>query len=155
MPHPQPQPYHGRTRRSARGSQPTALGSALCPPHYGLFLFPFPSGATFSFCPTRDAGVSRAITLHLCDHDSRGPSSYATGMLTPCQECAHALWSEVRRVGALRFVVYFDEEERSQTYAEQVRSCPGCGAGLAGRGLLRHGRALRPRLRVWGDGGSR
>jgi hypothetical protein len=76
-------------------------------------------------------------------------------MLTPCQECAHALCSEVRRVGALRFAVYFDDEERSDTYAEQVRSCPGCGAGLASRGLLRDGRALRPRLRVSGDGGSR
>jgi hypothetical protein len=76
-------------------------------------------------------------------------------MLTPCPECDHALCSEVRRVGGLRLVVYFDEEKRSETYAEQVRSCPGCGAALAIRGLLRNGRALRPRLRVLGDGGSR
>jgi DNA-binding NarL/FixJ family response regulator len=27
-------------------------------------------------------------------------------MLTPCPECAHALWSEVIRSGAYRFVVY-------------------------------------------------
>ena len=76
-------------------------------------------------------------------------------MLTPCQECAHALWSEVRRVGALRFVVYFDDEDRSDTYAEQVRSCPGRGAGLVSRGPLRNGRALRPRRRGVGDRGSR
>ena len=63
MPQPQPQRYHGRTRRSATGSHPTALGSAHCPPHYGLFLLPFPSGAAFSFCPTRGAGVSREICI--------------------------------------------------------------------------------------------
>ena len=156
MPHPQPQRYRGRTR-SGSGSHPTALGSAPA-----VLLT---TGRACSFSHSHPARPSRfahpwwrrciARDLHLSDHDSRGQSSYATRMWTPCPECAHALWSEVRRVGALRFVVYFDEDERSETYAEQVRSCPGCGAGLAIRGLLRHGRALRPRLRVWGDGGSR
>jgi hypothetical protein len=32
-------------------------------------------------------------------------------MLTPCPECAHALWSEVRSVGGFRFAVYFDDEK--------------------------------------------
>jgi hypothetical protein len=30
----------------------------------------------------------------------------------------------VRRAGALRFVAYFDDDERSGTYAGQVRICP-------------------------------
>jgi hypothetical protein len=52
----------------------------------------------------------------------------------------------VRRHGAFRFVVYFDDDERSGTYAEQVRVCPGCGAGLARHAIDRHGPAFRPRV---------
>ena len=49
-----------------------------------------------------------------------------------CQECAHRLWAEEVRVGN-RFGVWvcFDEEEQSETYAEQkVGKCPKCGAWL-------------------------
>jgi hypothetical protein len=41
----------------------------------------------------------------------------------------------VRNTRAFRFVVYFDDDERSGTYAEQVRSCPGCGELLAGHAI--------------------
>jgi hypothetical protein len=41
----------------------------------------------------------------------------------------------VRSKRAFRFVVYFDDEERSDTYAERVRSCPGCGELLAGHAI--------------------
>jgi hypothetical protein len=51
-------------------------------------------------------------------------------MLTPCPECAHRLWTEVGSIGVFRLVVFLDEEEGSDTYAEQVQRCPGCGLGL-------------------------
>jgi hypothetical protein len=39
----------------------------------------------------------------------------------------------VRRVGAFGVVVYSDDDDRSDTYAaEQDRTCPGCGASVAG-----------------------
>jgi len=69
-------------------------------------------------------------------------------MLTPCSECSHALWSEERHFGALRFVVYFDDEEDSKTYAEQVRVCPECGAGLVWQAQVPHERVSRPRRSV-------
>ena len=55
-------------------------------------------------------------------------------MLTPCKDCGHRLWSEVRKVGASRLVVHFDDDERSGTYAEHAPRCPGCAARLD-RGL--------------------
>ena len=56
-------------------------------------------------------------------------------MRSPCTKCGHALRSEVRNTRAFRFVVYFDDDERSGTYAEQVRNCPGCGELLAGHAI--------------------
>jgi hypothetical protein len=56
-------------------------------------------------------------------------------MLAPCPHCGYALWAEVRHIGAFRFVVYFDEEERSATHAEQISSCPECDADLLGHAL--------------------
>ena len=38
----------------------------------------------------------------------------------------------MRSFGSLRFVVHFDDDEGSGTYAEHVSVCPGCGAGLNG-----------------------
>jgi len=35
----------------------------------------------------------------------------------------------------LRFVVYFDDDEGSDTYAEHVASCPCCGKRLDGNAL--------------------
>jgi hypothetical protein len=51
-------------------------------------------------------------------------------MLTLCSACSHAIRSEVRSFGSFRTVVYFDDEERSETYATAVWRCPGCGRGL-------------------------
>ncbi|MDQ3438118.1 MAG: hypothetical protein M3491_12465 [Actinomycetota bacterium] len=53
----------------------------------------------------------------------------------------------MRHVGAFGFVVHFDDDERSATYAEQVRVCPACGAGLAHHAAERRGLASGPRLR--------
>ena len=52
-----------------------------------------------------------------------------------CPHCGHALRSEVRRHGAFRFVVYFDDDARIATRAEQIRSCPECGTDLLGHAL--------------------
>jgi hypothetical protein len=56
-------------------------------------------------------------------------------MLSLCLECTRALLSGVRRVGEFGVVVYFDDDDSSDTYAEQDRSCPGCSASLAGDDL--------------------
>ncbi len=46
-------------------------------------------------------------------------------------ECGYVIWMEVWRRGAEPVVVFFDDEETSETYAEQVVRCPGCGEGLS------------------------
>ena len=51
-------------------------------------------------------------------------------MITLCRRCGHVLWSEVRSAAAFRFLVYFDDDQRSETYAEHVPRCPGCGVKL-------------------------
>jgi hypothetical protein len=52
-------------------------------------------------------------------------------MLTSCSVCSHAIWCEVRSIGAFCFVVYLNDEQRSNTYMEPIATCPGCGRGLA------------------------
>jgi CheY-like chemotaxis protein len=52
----------------------------------------------------------------------------------------------VSSVGAFRFVVYFDDDERSDTYAERVRTCPGCSADLARHAQEQPRLAPRPRV---------
>jgi predicted RNA-binding Zn-ribbon protein involved in translation (DUF1610 family) len=68
-------------------------------------------------------------------------------VLTACPQCGHALWSEVRVIEAFRFVVYFDDDERSDTHAEHVLSCPGCGKGVSRQAPERHGFTFQPRSR--------
>ncbi len=75
-------------------------------------------------------------------------------MLNPCHECGYALWSEVRRAGSFRFVMFFDDE-RSDTYAEPARSCPGCSAGLTSCAQELYALASRPRWHVSGDRATR
>ena len=67
-------------------------------------------------------------------------------MLTPCPQCGHALWSEVRCIRAFRFVVYFDDEH-SVTYDEHVRSCPECGERLLGHAMDPSELASQPMVR--------
>jgi hypothetical protein len=43
----------------------------------------------------------------------------------------------VGSLGAFRMVMFFDDEEDSDTYAEQVTNCPGCGLWL-------HALAIKP-----------
>lgn len=47
-------------------------------------------------------------------------------------------------MGAYRFVVYFDDDQSSDTYAERVTRCPDCGIRL-------HGNALEPHDIVRGE----
>ncbi len=56
----------------------------------------------------------------------------AIDMVVHCPKCGHVLWAEVRSLGAFRFIVYFDDEVQSESYAEHVKSCPKCDAGLGG-----------------------
>jgi hypothetical protein len=52
-------------------------------------------------------------------------------MITPCSSCGHKLWSVDRYVRGLFVRIHFDGEETSETYAEQVTRCPGCGKWFA------------------------
>jgi hypothetical protein len=36
----------------------------------------------------------------------------------------------VREVAGIRFVLYFDDDGSSETYAEHVTECPNCGLSL-------------------------
>jgi hypothetical protein len=47
-------------------------------------------------------------------------------MLTPCPQCGHRLWTEVGSIGAFRMVVFFDDDEESHTYSDQMERCPEC-----------------------------
>ncbi len=47
-------------------------------------------------------------------------------MEASCSNCGHSLWTENRGVGAFDLVVYFDDDERSGSYAERVSRCPTC-----------------------------
>ena len=66
-------------------------------------------------------------------------------MEVPCRECGHDLWAEEVPV-ADRFGVWacFDDEERSDTYTEQVGGCPGCGARLNAHALSATHEKVRP-----------
>ena len=73
------------------------------------------------------------------------PRAMLAFMLNHCHECGHALWSEVRRSGSFRFVVFFDDDKRSVTYAEPARSCPGCGTVITICAQELYALASRPR----------
>jgi hypothetical protein len=46
-------------------------------------------------------------------------------------ECGQSICCAVRQEGErLGFLVFFDDQEVSKTYAEQVAYCPGCDARL-------------------------
>jgi len=51
-------------------------------------------------------------------------------MLTSCPKCERRLRSEQGSLGVFRMVVFFDDEEGSDTYAQQVDRCAGCGLWL-------------------------
>jgi hypothetical protein len=51
-------------------------------------------------------------------------------MITPCSSCGHKLWLVDREVKGWLVRVHFDGEETSETYADQVTSCPECGKWL-------------------------
>jgi hypothetical protein len=67
-------------------------------------------------------------------HDAEIAVWLAIDMVVPCSECGHLLWTEVRNLGAFRFIIYFDDEVHSESYAEHVKSCPRCGV-VFGYGL--------------------
>jgi hypothetical protein len=81
---------------------------------------------------------------------SRSRQATLSHMLNSCTECGHALWSEVRSHGALSFVVHFDDDWRSDTYADHVLTCPGCEGDLSLRALERHRFTFQPRTRRFG-----
>ena len=45
------------------------------------------------------------------------------------------LWAEFWWVGREYRWVFFDDDETSETYAEQVTNCPGCGKPLERKNL--------------------
>ena len=75
----------------------------------------------------------------MCVTANGRPASVSHYAETPCPNCDRALWPEVRTSGAFRFVVYFEDEESSGTYAEHITRCPGCSIRLDGNALKLHG----------------
>jgi hypothetical protein len=57
----------------------------------------------------------------------------------PCPQ-RHKLWGELWWMGEEHRWVFFDDLEKSDTYAEQVEYCPACGRPLERKAL----RMLRP-----------
>jgi hypothetical protein len=53
----------------------------------------------------------------------------------PCGQ-AHELWAEFWWTEGRYQWVFFDDEQRSETYAEQVENCPACGRRLERKNLL-------------------
>jgi hypothetical protein len=47
----------------------------------------------------------------------------------PCQQ-GPEVWAEFWWTGAEHRWVFFDDDERSETYAEQIERCPACGKPL-------------------------
>ena len=47
-------------------------------------------------------------------------------MATLFCECGHKLWSEFWWNGTKHLWVFLDDEKTSETYAQQVASCPEC-----------------------------
>ena len=41
--------------------------------------------------------------------------------------CGHEIWCEAFVEENLVSLVFFDDVESSETYAEQITQCPGCG----------------------------
>jgi hypothetical protein len=56
-------------------------------------------------------------------------------MLGKCPTCSHRLWMSLGSIGVFRTVVFLDAEKGSDTYAEQVDCCPGCGLWLHALGV--------------------
>ena len=55
-------------------------------------------------------------------------------LLCPCTHESR-LWAEFWWVGRGHQWVFFDDDETSETYAEQVTHCPGCGRLLERKNL--------------------
>jgi hypothetical protein len=56
-------------------------------------------------------------------------------MVTMCGRCGHRVRVEVGVTEGRGVSVYFDDDRASESYAEHMASCPGCGQSLAGEGL--------------------
>jgi hypothetical protein len=52
----------------------------------------------------------------------------------PCTQSSD-LWAEFWWVGREYRWVFFDDDETSETYSEQVTHCPGCGRTLVRKNL--------------------
>ena len=55
-------------------------------------------------------------------------------LLCPCTHGCR-LWGEFWWVGREHQWVFFDDDETSETYTEQVTNCPGCGTPLERKNL--------------------
>ena len=67
-------------------------------------------------------------------------SKQSDGAQLECQ-CGHSIYCDVRHNGdRLGFLAFFDAQEFSETYGEQLANCPECGAWLGVHLLLRAAR---------------
>ena len=68
-------------------------------------------------------------------HDVPTKGELVATLYCPCGQ-AHELWAEFWWTEGRYQWVFFDYEQSSETYAEQVENCPACGRGLERKNLL-------------------
>ena len=91
------------------------------------------------------------ISDHFCRYPGRGPGQglmhklpsahlltkeegSMAALICPCTRRSE-FWAEFWWVGQEYRWVFFDDNETSETYAEQVTNCPGCGRPLDRKNL--------------------
>jgi hypothetical protein len=57
------------------------------------------------------------------------------GLRCPCGR-GHELWGEFWWIDGAYSWVFFDDDKRSETYAEKVENCPGCSRRLERKDLM-------------------
>jgi hypothetical protein len=76
-------------------------------------------------------GLDVQVTIGERDHERGGSMA---GLMCPCPRRSK-LWAEFWWVGREYRWIFFDDNETSETFAEQVTNCPGCGRPLDRKNL--------------------
>jgi hypothetical protein len=107
-------------------------------------LGPYDDGAAFRFASSpwgcfwlgNYHGLVIRVTIRF-SYPQRVPTKgeLVATLYCPCGK-AHELWAEFWWAEGRYQWVFFDYEQTSETYAEQVENCPACGRRLERKNLL-------------------
>jgi hypothetical protein len=84
-------------------------------------------------------GIDVQVTIGARAHERGGSMAV---LMCPCPRRSK-LWAEFWWVGREYRWIFFDDNETSETYSEQVTNCPGCGRPLD-RKILKTASAFVP-----------